>query len=118
MSSDEQNRAFEHKVKDMLDDSVEHLDAQTLSRLKQARHRALDSASIHRRPAWLIPTGGFAVAASVAVLTAILWHGKPVDHDMMQGFEDLELLSSSESLEFYEDLDFYSWLEYEENERS
>ena len=117
MSSDELNRAFEHKVKHVLDESVEDLDAHTLSRLKQARHRALDSASIHHRPAWLLPTGGFAVAASVAVLTVILWHGKPVDQDMMQGFEDLELLSSGESLEFYEDLDFYTWLEYEENER-
>ena len=102
-------------AKNLLDDSTRHLDATTLSRLNLARQNALAQ---RRRPAvWIIPAG---LASACALLLALaVWHGRvppaPTDAaavDVSAG--DNEALADDD--EFYEDLDFYAWLDAQNQE--
>jgi negative regulator of sigma E activity len=106
---------FLHSVSESLDHSVETMDASTQARLRAVRREALAASEARSRPAWLMPVGSLAVAATVAVLTVSLWLVPPdtaVDAQLPAP-EDIALLSDSEALEFYENLDFYLWLDEE-----
>ena len=94
-------------VKHQLDQSVQSLDAATLSCLRRARHEARHSRS--KRVPWLWPVWGFATA-SASVLAVTLWLGHSVPNGPDLSLEDLDLLASAESLDLYEDLEFYGWL--------
>jgi hypothetical protein len=107
---EEQLRA---EAKALFDDSVERLDAATLSRLNQGRQKALQEISAGA-PAgqWArwVPAGGLAAAAVVAV---VLWQGEPVEHSAPAAgpATDFEILLSEDSLDMLEDLEFYSWMD-------
>ena len=103
-----------------LDDSIETLDATTLSRLNQARQQALRAASRTGIFHTLIPsttTTAFAGMA-VAALIVVLWNVIPSSFTKSQQlaniheqpFEDIEMLVSDADLELLEDLEFVSWL--------
>jgi len=101
-----------------LDQAVDELDDATLRDLRRVRREALLASKpvvSEKRPAWLLPMGGLATAATVAVLTVSLWLTLPENDPATQlpPLEDLALLGDAESLEFYEDLDFYLWLDDE-----
>ena len=104
---------FAERAKELFDGSVEKLDAATLSRLNQGRHAALEQ--LHKsRPAavwvrWLPATG----VAAAAIVTVMVMRGPdgveiPVEADVAA---DFEILLEDESLEMFEELEFYSWLE-------
>ena len=97
----------------MFDDSVERLDAATLSRLNRSRQQAL--AELDRtRPVghWArwVPATGVAAAAVVAVM---VWQGEAVDVTLPANgsVTDFELLLGEDSFEMIENLEFYSWIE-------
>jgi len=101
------------QAKELFDDSVERLDAATLSRLSRSRHEAL--AEIERsKPVghWArwVPATGVAAAAVVAV---VVWQGIPVEGPLPSTgpVTDFEILIGEDSLEMLEDLEFYSWIE-------
>jgi ferric-dicitrate binding protein FerR (iron transport regulator) len=111
---------LERRAKDAFDRSAAALDAETRSRLTQARHRALEelpSASRRRRWQWVLaPAGALAAAAIVAVL--VLGpsgsNNGVSDAGLQQAVAlgDLELLLGDEDLEMYdEEIEFYAWLE-------
>ncbi len=57
---------------------------------------------------WWKPVAAFAVAASL-VLAVIIWPSGT--EDMPTGeLLDLELIAADDSLQLYEELDFYQWL--------
>jgi hypothetical protein len=101
------------QAKELFDDSVERLDAATLSRLNQGRQKALQEI---REPGpageWArwVPAGGLAAAAVVAV---VLWQGAPVEHSAPAAgtATDFEIMLSEDSLDMLEDLEFYSWID-------
>ena len=65
------NEPRENKAKELFDDSVDRLDAATLSRLNQGRHAALDALQGSRPvDVWgrRIPAAGVAAAVLVAVM--------------------------------------------------
>ena len=104
---------FAGKAKQLFDGSVEQLDAATLSRLNQGRHAALDELQRSRPSAlwvrWLPATG----VAAAAIVTVLVMRGPngvdiPVEPDVAA---DFEILLEGESLEMFEELEFYSWLE-------
>ena len=103
---------FVDKVRKALDDSVDNLDARTLSQLTQARHRALETAeskpSVHRRPFWF-SLAGLLTAAAVVVL-AIFLARHPSGPEHYSAIEDVEILAASENPEFFADMEFYAWL--------
>lgn len=106
MSKNDREEALLRQVKNSLDASIETLDAATCTRLRAARTHALRHP--RARPPWLLwPAGGVALAA--ALLSWTLWFNGPVSHTPA-ALEQLELLSSTENLELYTDLDFYQWL--------
>jgi hypothetical protein len=101
------------QAKELFDDSVERLDAATLSRLNQGRQKALqeirDPGSAGEWARW-VPAGGLAAAAVVAV---VLWQGAPVEHSAPAAgtATDFEIMLSEDSLDMLEDLEFYSWID-------
>ena len=105
--NDEQS--FINNIKQALDSSAEHLDADISRRLRLARANALEKLSFWK------PAGSFALA-SMLLMAIGVWqfgsneHSKSVD-GMAQVVEDLELIASSDSLHLYQNLDFYQWLE-------
>ena len=111
MNGEKDKQEFLLFAKKHLDKSVDELDSATLSRLAHSRHRALSSEPQGIQWAW--PAWGLATA-SVVVLSIILWFQNPMNPEPSLLTEDLELLASSDSLEFYEDLDFYDWLSEDE----
>ncbi|NOX75454.1 MAG: DUF3619 family protein [Gammaproteobacteria bacterium] len=103
-------------VKTSLDQSEQTLDGVTLGRLRAARREALGTLTTNhprRRRRELL--GGFAVAATLATLTVSLWILPPAPGDVsgnsLPALEDVALLTDAEELEFYQDLDFYLWLD-------
>jgi hypothetical protein len=98
---------FEKRTRAVLEEGTARLDGQTLSRLTQARHAALDSLQRPARRRWslFIPAGA---AAAVAVLMVVLW---PARVEPTTPADDLEMLADSDAPVFAEgdDLEFYEW---------
>ena len=102
-------------AKERFDDSVSGLDAETQSRLNRGRQAAL--AELERaKPVWVqwAPATGMAAAAVVAV---VMWSGNPVPEEaaVPAVATDMEILLTEDSLEMLEDLEFYSWIDFEED---
>ncbi len=101
------------QAKALFDDSVERIDAATLSRLNQGRQKALqeirEPGSAGEWARW-VPAGGLAAAAVVAV---VVWQGVPVEHSAPAAgtATDFEIMLSEDSLDMLEELEFYSWID-------
>ncbi len=114
MSHNEQNDPLDQKLRAVLDRQAEELDGATLSRLRQARAQALQSMQQKRSRfglnlGW---TAGVATTAAMSVTLMLLWPGENnYSQDFVAGLADAELLADEESIEFYEELDFYIWLD-------
>jgi len=113
MKKPNQDEKLTRQAKELFDNSVEQLDAATLSRLNRDRHAAL--AELERsKPVgqWVrwVPATGVAAAAVVAV---VMWQGATVEGPLPSTgpVTDFEILISEDSLEMLEDLEFYSWIE-------
>jgi hypothetical protein len=112
-------RDEEHIVREakaLFDQSVQELDAQTLSRLNRGRQAALAEVGKKSGPAlsagqWL-PAAGVAAAAVVAV---VLWNGETTVEPISStaSVTDFELLLAEDSFEMLQDLEFYAWMELE-----
>jgi len=113
----ENKERFLQQLESTLDQSADTLDDATLRDLRNARRKAVNASD--KRPAWLLPMGGLAAAATVAAFSVSLWMSTPQPgmDAQLSPLEDLALLGDAESLEFYEDLDFYLWLD-DENKSS
>ena len=105
------------QAKELLEDSAQNLDAATASRLNRARQGALAAARPRRmRPSWFVPAG-LASACALLLAVAVAWHvpGVPTAFPDSQanavGDSDMDLVSSDDGIEFYQDLDFYAWLD-------
>jgi ferric-dicitrate binding protein FerR (iron transport regulator) len=106
--------AFVDKAKQLFDESVEALDGETRSKLNRGRQAALAELGSSRRP-WIqwAPAGGVAVAAVAALL---VWSGgTQIDAlDAPEVASDMEILLAEDSLEMLEDLEFYSWIDLDD----
>ena len=101
MTTKDSNDALVNQLKQSLDQQANDLDAATLSQLRQARARALDEMA--RKQQRFKP--------------GIIWAGdNGIAPDMAQQIADVDLLTDDDSIDFYEDLDFYIWLEQQEND--
>jgi hypothetical protein len=132
-------------IKEHLDNSVETLDPEILSKIRAARYNALEK----KRPGligWAFPAGGIAVAIIVLFIAVNLLTGpvtrtthqpqkiaetpihepdsvnvkpplkKDTKEEIKPGqIELVEILASDQQLDFYEDLEFYAWLSENEN---
>jgi len=108
---------FESNIRQGLDDTVDTLDANTLSRIRQIRAQAVEKEKIKtesRQLNWLLNKQGLFIGslatACVMVFAVMLLFNSPTSIQTIPE-EDIELISSSDNLEFFEDLEFYEWLE-------
>jgi len=99
----------------LLDRSTEDMDASTLSRLNRARQVALAQRRIAPRR-WTLGAG-FAGAAAIVFAIAIGLHRRvespahPAPTAPLQAADIDILTSDDDSLDLYENLDFYAWLD-------
>jgi hypothetical protein len=119
----------ERRSRALFDEQVANLDAHTRSRLNRARQAALAAASGQaRRPAWssrwLLPVGSAAAVTLVALSAVQLLR---TDREAMPSSEpvtvastvdDVEILTSSEELDMLQNVDFYAWLDTQQDGQS
>lgn len=110
------------QARHLLDESAAGLDAATLSRLNRARQAAL-ATRVRNRRFWMLPAG--LAGACALLLAAAVWmprHGAAgagagasrADVPTTQAADASETgdtLAGDDSPEFYQDLDFYAWLD-------
>ncbi len=112
---------FNDRLRRHLEASLESLDPETLDRLADARRQALAATRANRdfkHPSplsgfargsnWLLPAGAMASIAVMVSALGFLINSTPAIIPAMT--LDIELLSSSEHLDVYDNLDFYHWL--------
>jgi hypothetical protein len=110
----DQEAAFGRAAGEMLRRGADEIDAATASRLNRARQAALAELPGRRRRSWFLPALS---TAGVAALALGLWFGRgaepvgPVAPAAVEAAGDLDLLLAADSLEMYEDLEFYAWLD-------
>ena len=114
MSDRDDDKLIGH-IKSQLEASVQHLDGATQSKLTQARHRAL-SGLTRRRTAWLpaAVTAGVLAVTAIAVVRYVDVERRAASS--VVAVEDVDMLASGEAPDFYEDLDFYTWLAEEHDD--
>ncbi len=106
---------FAQEAKGLFDESVDKLDAATLSTLNQGRHRALDELRSPRAQ-WMrwAPAAGVAAAVVLAVMVTL---PQPDAVDVMPtNVTDMEILLGEDSIEMFEDLEFYTFIDVLEME--
>ncbi|MDH5179078.1 MAG: DUF3619 family protein [Gammaproteobacteria bacterium] len=107
MSQQDNDKQLLQQITQQLDDSVEHLDAATLSRLNQARQQALQQGKRKRFGLTPLLAMGSATTAAVVLTVSIVWVPTATNSLAM---EDLPMLVAGEELEMFQDLEFYQWL--------
>jgi len=118
MNAKDPEKLLLEKAKDLLNLGVESLGPQTERQLGDIRIRAL-SAAEEKRPGSFSPrrwvmVGGLAAATMAAV--ALFFWLSPSPESLPTGHvEDLEIITSKERMDLYQNMDFYRWLETTEN---
>lgn len=108
MSDRLQEERFLASVRARLDRSAEELSPEIMNRLRQARRQAIEARP--RRVPWLVWAGGLATAAVAILVMVLWWPAAPGLRHHEASLDDMELLTAGESLDVYEDLEFYRWL--------
>ncbi len=101
------DQEIQNKVVDALDASVERLDAETRQKLFAAREHALSK----HKPFIFQHWGKAILATSFSLVMAVAIFYTQFRSPMQnEPIEALELIASQDTLEMYEDLEFYAWL--------
>lgn len=110
--SDEQRDNFTQNVQQSLRDSENDIDELTLAKLHAARANAIDATAQPKSRNWSIPAS--LAAAFVLAFVTVIFTQNPnnelVGTDVAL-LEDIDVLSSNESLDLLENLEFYEWLD-------
>jgi hypothetical protein len=109
------DKAFTDKLSQVLDEQVEQLDKDTLSRLRQARLRAVESTERGSFFQYWKPVTVFAMSMILTV-SLIMWPQQSDVNDLSSVTDDLDLLVAEDNLQFYDELEFYQWLLVDETE--
>lgn len=118
MRGDLENEDTLNRVRMALDKSVDELPQEVIRALRDRRLKAVALAERRERrllslPGWV--TAGGVASLAILVVAVSLWIapvGKQLpEHDL----DELDLVTSGEQLELYEDLEFFLWLEERDN---
>lgn len=117
------------QAKELLDESARDLDAAALSRLNRARQAALAQRAPRRRVAWLFLPAGFAGACALLLAVGV-WHARRPQTALLPAqptsavagnaldSADLDMIASGDDMEMMQDLDFYAWLDTQDQGNS
>lgn len=122
MNDETEEKLFLEKTRAVFRESVAALDGETLARLRAARSRAVEAATGRRiglpRPhPWGLPAGALALLVAVVVGAFVWWNGssQPAVPFAVNSGDDLAIVLSNDNLEMYQDMDFYRWLEAQQD---
>lgn len=110
-----EKKEFIQEVKEQLDLSLDGLDRNTVFKINAARAKALDAKTGSK--GWKLPLTGIASAAAVIVIALGIFNSSETglkENDI----EIVEMLSSDQGMELYENLEFYTWLAHNPEESS
>lgn len=116
MNSNDEDQVFLRAVKDKLDQQQDAIDDSTRNALSRIRHQAITQASAKPIRFWsryaLYPA--LALTASIAVVISIM----PSIHingtaNELPTLDDMALLTASDDIMLYQELEFYQWLDAE-----
>jgi len=110
-----ENSTLIDEINKKLDESCEQIEPQVRSRLTQMRYLALDSVTdksekIHTY--WL-PLSAFAAAGLFAIVIFLdgpITASKNDEVTYVALDDDMEILYSADSMDLYEEVEFYQWL--------
>ncbi len=110
--SDADDIRFERDAREHLRRRAQALTPALRSELARRRRLAVEAAGSPRRLSLWLPAGVAAATAAVAMLVMLERPSAPgpavVAFD--DGAEDMEIVLAEESLELYEELEFFNWL--------
>jgi hypothetical protein len=116
MKMQEMDDIFANRARKLFLVSAGRLDPQTLARLREARRRAVDVVD-QKRPGvslgWRLPASALALAF-VGVIGGALWTGGSApapSASFTAASIDAPMMMTSDNLDMYADLDFYQWME-------
>jgi len=118
MNAKDPEKLFLEKVQRLLDQGAQNLGSQTEQRLEEVRLGVLSGAH-EKRSRFFLPrrwvlAGSFAMATLVAA--ALFFFLSPSAEILPTGdLDELEIITSRERLDIYQNLDFYRWLGSKEN---
>jgi Protein of unknown function (DUF3619) len=105
----EKNDRLIKNIRQVLDQSLDELDAVTQSKLSQARYLAIERQQ--QRKSRLLYWGAFPAVGLVLLVLLLNWPAAPINQGHVPDFVELSILTSTEPLEFYqEEIEFYEWL--------
>jgi hypothetical protein len=105
------------QAKALLDESARDIDGASLSRLNRARQAALAQRRVRTwQPAWIGATAG-----ACALLIAVgIWHAPQVAETPTLAVnpiaDEFDLVASDDNMELAQNLDFYTWLEVQDDD--
>lgn len=114
---------FLDKVRVVFDESVRQVDAAAVAGLREARIGALTAAGSRVpvwRSRWALPAGAVAVVGAI-VVASFIWFGfgsqpHPSVPFVAQSNEDMAIELSGDNLDMYADMDFYRWLQVQQQD--
>ena len=107
-TSEEENQ---EKICQVLDQFVAELDSDALKRLQRGRVMALERLESKPRPYWKPLWGVLPGLAILVIIGLISWPGSDTPQIHVPDLVELNLLTSTQSLDFYvQDIEFYLWL--------
>ncbi len=113
MNAKDPEKHFLDKVQNLLNHGTENLESQTERRLEEIRARALSAAdekhSGSLRPRRWVLAGSFAMV-TLAAAALFFFLSPSTEPPPPAHLEDLEIITSRERLDIYQNLDFYRWL--------
>jgi type VI protein secretion system component VasF len=114
----EKEARFLEKARRTLLATEDRLDADTLSRLRDARVRAVEASGARARGFFRIPNwaraGAFATVVA-AVMVFMIWVDDPKQDLSVKSLDEFEMVLYADNMDIYEDMDFYEWLAGEGN---
>ena len=120
--NDETDNRMLQKARAAFRESVAALDADTLRRLRGARERALEQArtppAFWCRPAWGASLSAAAVVVAAVVGGLVWWNlnSQPNVPFAANSGEDMAIVLSNDNLDMYADMDFYRWLQAQQQQ--
>ena len=115
MKKSNENQTFLDNINDKLDQGVNEIDDATVGALHNIRKAAIAQAENKTINTWnwLQPIPVMAMASIVLVVSVTLQMTMTSSVLPAPALADIPLLTASDDIEFYNDLEFYQWLDAE-----
>ena len=117
MNTQDKDDNFARRARELFLESTGKLDPRVQARLSEARRLAVDAMAPGKAPGysfgWHVPASALALAI-VGVIVGALWTGgtsSPASAPFTAANTDAPLIMTSDNLDMYADLDFYQWME-------